>query len=71
MTDKKVVPVHLISIGLSVTGDLDILVENEAGQTTNYITVGSVNEQSIDFIINQLQAIKESLQDCPVRITHH
>ena len=63
--------IERVSFGLSVHGDLDILVENEAGQTTNYITVGSVNEQSIDFIINQLQAIKKNLQDCPVRITHH
>ena len=71
MSKKKVTPVHLVSFGLSVTGDLDILVENEAGQTINYITVGSVNEQSIDFIINQLQHIKESLADCPVAATHH
>ena len=60
-----------VSFGLTIQGDLDILVVNEAGQTTNYITVGSVNEQSIDYIINQLQAIKESLQDCPVHATHH
>ena len=63
--------IERVSLGLSIHGDLDILVENEAGQTTNYITVGSVNEQSIDFIINQLRAIKESLQDCPVHATHH
>ena len=63
--------IERVSLGLSLHGDLDILVENEAGQTTNYITVGSVNEQSIDYIINQLQAIKESLQDCPVRAIHH
>ena len=63
--------IERVSLGLALHGDLDILVVNEAGQTTNYITVGSVNEQSIGFIINQLQAIKESLQDCPVRITHH
>ncbi len=63
--------IERVSLGLSLHGDLDILVVNEAGQTTNYITVGSVNEQSIDFIINQLQYIKESLQDCPVRATHH
>ncbi len=63
--------IERVSFGLSIHGDLDILVENEAGQTTNYITVGSVNEQSIDFIINQLQAIKENLQDYPVRATHH
>ena len=49
--------IERVSFGLSVHGDLDILVENEAGQTINYITVGSVNEQSIDFIINQLQYI--------------
>ena len=60
-----------VRFGLSIHGDLDILVENEAGQTTNYITVGSVNEQSIDFIINQLQHIKKNLQDCPVRAIHH
>ena len=70
MAEQKT-PIERVSFGLSIHGDLDILVENEAGQTTNYITVGSVNEQSIDFIINQLQAIKESLQDCPVRATHH
>lgn len=68
---KQKTPIERVRFGLSMHGDLDILVENEAGQTTNYITVGSVNEQSIDFIINQLQAIKENLQDCPVRITHH
>ena len=68
---KKKTSIERVSFGLSIHGDLDILVENEAGQTTNYITVGSVNEQSIDFIINQLQHIKESLADCPVRITHH
>ena len=54
---KKKTPIERVSFGLSIQGDLDILVENEAGQTTNYITVGSVNEQSIDFIINQLQHI--------------
>lgn len=70
MAEQKT-SIERVSFGLSIHGDLDILVENEAGQTTNYITVGSVNEQSIDFIINQLQAIKENLQDCPVRITHH
>ena len=63
--------IERVSLGLSLHGDLDILVVNEAGQTTNYITVGSVNEQSIDFIINQLQHIKESLADCPVAATHH
>ena len=63
--------IERVSFGLSIQGDLDILVENEAGQTINYITVGSVNEQSIDFIINQLQHIKESLADCPVAATHH
>ena len=63
--------IERVSFGLSIQGDLDILVENEAGQTTNYITVGSVNEQSIDFIINQLQHIKESLADYPVAATHH
>lgn len=68
---KQKIPIERVRFGLSMHGDLDILVENEAGQTTNYITVGSVNEQSIDFIINQLQAIKENLQDCPVRATHH
>ena len=70
MAEQKTSIEH-VRFGLSIHGDLDILVQNEAGQTTNYITVGSVNEQSIDFIINQLQAIKESLQDCPVRATHH
>ena len=70
MAEQKT-SIERVSFGLSIQGDLDILVENEAGQTTNYITVGSVNEQSIDFIINQLQAIKESLQDCPVHATHH
>ena len=70
MTEQKT-PIERVSFGLSIHGDLDILVENEAGQTTNYITVGSVNEQSIDFIINQLQNIKESLEDCPVVATHH
>lgn len=70
MAEQKT-SIERVSFGLSMNGDLDILVENEAGQTTNYITVGSVNEQSIDFIINQLQAIKENLQDCPVRATHH
>ena len=70
MTKQKT-SIERVSFGLSIQGDLDILVENEAGQTTNYITVGSVNEQSIDFIINQLQAIKESLADCPVAATHH
>ena len=68
---KKKTSIERVSFGLSIHGDLDILVENEAGQTTNYITVGSVNEQSIDFIINQLQHIKESLADCPVAATHH
>ena len=63
--------IERVSLGLSIHGDLDILVVNEAGQTTNYITVGSVNEQSIDSIINQLQHIKESLADCPVAATHH
>ena len=63
--------IERVSFGITIQGDLDILVINEAGQATNYITVGSVNEQSIDFIINQLQAIKESLQDCPVRAIHH
>lgn len=70
MAEQKT-SIERVRFGLSMNGDLDILVENEAGQTTNYITVGSVNEQSIDFIINQLQAIKENLQDCPVRATHH
>ena len=70
MAEQKT-SIERVSFGLSIHGDLDILVENEAGQTINYITVGSVNELSIDSIINQLQAIKESLQDCPVRITHH
>lgn len=70
MAEQKT-SIERVSFGLSIHGDLDILVENEAGQTTNYITVGSVNEQSIDFIINKFQAIKESLQDCPVRATHH
>ena len=70
MTKQKT-SIERVSFGLSIHGDLDILVENEASQTINYITVGSVNEQSIDFIINQLQAIKENLQDCPVRATHH
>ena len=70
MSEQKT-PIERVSFGLSIHGDLDILVENEAGQTTNYITVGSVHEQSIDFLINQLQAIKESLQDCPVHVTHH
>ena len=70
MTKQKT-SIERVSFGLSIQGDLDILVENEAGQTTNYITVGSVNEQSIDFIINQLQHIKESLADCPVAATHH
>ena len=70
MAEQKT-SIERVRLGLSIHGDLDILVENEAGQTVNYITVGSVNEQSIDFIINQLQAIKESLQDCPVRATHH
>ncbi len=70
MAEQKT-PIERVSFGLSIYGDLDILVENEAGQTINYITVGSVNEQSIDYIINQLQAIKESLQDCPVRAIHH
>lgn len=70
MAEQKT-SIERVRFGLSIHGDLDILVENEAGQTTNYITVGSVNEQSIDFIINQLQAIKENLQDCPVRATHH
>ena len=71
MADKVITHIERVSFGLSIHGDLDILVENEAGQTVNYITVGSVNEQSIDFIIKQLQAIKESLQDCPVRAIHH
>ena len=71
MADKVITLIERVSLGLSIHGDLDILVENEAGQTINYITVGSVNEQSIDFIINQLQAIKESLQDCPVRAIYH
>ena len=70
MSEQKT-SIDRVSLGLSIHGDLDILVENEAGQTINYITVGSVNEQSIDFIINQLQHIKESLQDCPVRAIHH
>ena len=70
MTKQKT-SIERVSFGLSIHGDLDILVENEAGQTINYITVGSVNEQSIDFIINKLQAIKESLADCPVRVSHH
>lgn len=70
MAEQKT-PIERVSFGLSIHGDLDILVENEAGQTINYITVGSVNEQSIDFIINQLQHIKESLADCPVAATHH
>ena len=70
MAEQKT-SIERVSFGLSIHGDLDILVENEAGQTINYITVGSVNEQSIDFIINQLQAIKESLQDCPVRAIYH
>ena len=70
MAEQKT-SIERVSFGLSIHGDLDILVENEAGQTTNYITVGSVNEQSIDFIINQLQAIKESLPDCPVLVSHH
>ena len=70
MAEQKTL-IERVSFGLSIHGDLDILVENEAGQTTNYITVGSVNELSIDYIINQLQAIKESLQDCPVRAIYH
>ncbi len=70
MAEQKT-SIERVSFGLSIHGDLDILVENEAGQTINYITVGSVNEQSIDFIINQLQHIKESLADCPVVATHH
>ena len=70
MAEQKT-SIERVSFGLSRHGDLDILVENEAGQTINYITVGSVNEQSIDFIINQLQHIKESLADCPVAATHH
>ena len=70
MAEQKT-SIERVSFGLSIHGDLDILVENEAGQTTNYITVGSVNEQSIDYIINQLQHIKESLADCPVRAIHH
>ena len=70
MSEQKT-PIERVRFGLSTHGDLDILIENEAGQITNYITVGSVNEQSIDFIINKLQAIKESLQDCPVHATHH
>jgi hypothetical protein len=70
MSEQKT-SIERVSLGLSLHGDLDILVVNEAGQTTNYITVGSVNEQSIDFIINQLQHIKESLADCPVVATHH
>ena len=70
MAEQKT-SIERVSFGLSIHGDLDILIENEAGQTINYITVGSVNEQSIDFIINQLQTIKENLQDYPVRATHH
>ena len=70
MAEQKT-SIERVRFGLSIYGDLDILVENEAGQTINYITVGSVNEQSIDFIINQLQHIKESLADCPVAATHH
>jgi hypothetical protein len=71
MTKKKVIPVHLVSFGISVTGDLDILEEDEKGQTVNYITVGSMTPESLDYIIEQLQSIKASLEDCPVRATHH
>lgn len=71
MSTKKAIPVHMVSFGISVTGDLDILEEDENGQTVNYITVGSMSPESLDYIIEQLQSIKASLQDCPVRATHH